>query len=277
MAYIRFLFDNIVDAATVTADPAADSAFPVTNLQLATERERVFRSTSTAQQDVKLTWAANQIANVAWETRNNATTSGTRQPRLYSDAAWSVNTAAPTASAAFVTSGLDVLDQNTYLQPDFRHLKHSVVYFTERSDIRSMIWRMADAANPDGYHEATKLLIGKYRELTYNPQVGDVELTQMSGDSGSRADDFSHIVDVGGKARRLVLNLAYVHEDNDQKWLLALGRYCGTNKEFGIDCYPGDDSADGIYNRMVGRLVSHPTGGPVQYGVQRGTLVFEET
>lgn len=278
MANLRFLIANIVDDATLTADPAMVESGGLTrlNLQKATERARTARTTSLASQDVKLTWAANQTANTMWLARNNMTTAGTLQPRLYSDAAWTTNTYAPTASAAFVTSSLDAIDSARYTERDFLHLKHTVIYFTERTDIRSAIARFVDAANADGYVEATKLLMGKYREVTYNPPVGNVELVQMDAGKGGRADDGSHIVDKSWKARRLTINLEHV-PDADVTWLLAMARYLGLDKECAVDLYPEDTSAKGIYNRAIVRIVSAPGIGPTQYGMHRNSLVLEET
>lgn len=277
MANLRILWFDVATVAngcTMTADPAMETTLPVTNLQKPTERGRVARTTGLSSQDVKLTWAANQTANCLVVSRNNLTASGTIQPRQYSDAAWSSATATPTASAAFVTSGLDA--RENIRDRDFRHLKNSFVYFTQRTDIRSFIARIADGLNPDGHMEATKLMLGKADELTLNPGVGEVELTQMDGGVASRADDGSHIVDKGWKARRLVLPLSYV-ADADLPMLYAAGRYLGLDKECAIDLYPSETGAEGIYNRMVCRLESAPGIGPVQYGINRNSFIFVET
>ncbi len=276
MANFRILAYNVVDAAAITADPAMAATLPVTNLQLDTERERVARTTSLASQDVKLTWAANQTVNAIALARTNLTTGGTKRDLLYSDAAWTTGIHDSTALAAFSTSGLGAIDVATYLDPDFDHLRNSVYYLSELTNVRSAIVRLADAANPDGYMQATRLFMGKYFEVTYNPEDGNAELTLMDSGSGSRADDGTHIVSKGWKARRLVINLNWV-PDADLPTLLAIGRYLGADRECFIDLYPGETGAKALYNRMACRLVQSPTLNPSAYLHHRKTMVFEET
>lgn len=280
MANLRILAYNIAETAngaTMTDSPAMEATLPVTNLQLQTERERTAQSTSLASQDVKLTYASNQSANCMGLTRTNLTTGGTLGPRLYSDAAWTTGIYTPAASVAFSTAGMSAIGAALYRGRDFSHLRNTMLYFAEQTTIRSAIARIADASNPDGFMSATKLWLGKYFELFYNPPVGSAELTLMDSSTGARADDGTDQVDKGWKARRLVINLDYVNDATDLAALLDIANYLGLNRECFVSLYPGEGGAKEIYNQMACRIKSAPTFGPVQYGVHRNSLVFEET
>lgn len=278
MPALRILARNLANTAVITASPAMveSGGISVENLGLDTERGRTARSTSAASQDLKLSWATNQSANMIAVARHNWTTSSTLREIIYPNADWTGTPLYdPGATAAFSTSGLDT-DIDVYTEHDFLMLKNTVRYFTALTTMKSLIARILDTSNPDGFLQQNRLFIGKYFEFTYNPDHGDVELQLMDESAHSRADDGTQHVDRKYKARRLTLNLNFV-PDADLPSLLALVRYLGKHGEAWVDLYPGVTSAKGLYNRMPCRLVDSPTFNPHQYGLHRNTLVFEET
>lgn len=274
MANLRILTRNIADTAVITASPAMSSTLPVTNLGKPTERARTARTTSLASQDIKLAWASAQKANMIALPRHNLTTAATLRTLGYSDSAWTTGILDTTALTAFSTSGLNT-DIDVHTERDFQHLKSSAQYFAEQTTMQSLIARIADAANPDGYMEANRLMIGKYFEVTYNPGHGVPDLTLMDASVMARADDGTQVVDKRWKGRRLVLNLDWI-PDTDVDDLLALARYLGTDKETWVSLYPGAGGALELYNQMACRLVDSPTFNPHQYGLHRNTMTFEE-
>ena len=250
------------------------TTLPVTNLGKPTERGRTARTTSLASQDVKLAWASNQKANMVAITRHNLTTAATLRTLGYSDAAWTSGILDTTALTAFSTSGLNT-DIDVYTERDFQHLKSSVQYFAEVTNLQSLIARIADAANPDAYMEANRLMVGKYFEVTYNPPFGSVELQQVDASVMGRADDGTQVVDKRAKWRRFTVRLDFVHDD-DLDDLLALERYLGTDKETWISLYPGAGGAKELYNQMACRIVDSPSMNPNQVGVHANSITFEE-
>lgn len=274
MANLRILTRNIADTAVITASPAMSTTLPVTNLGKPTERGRTARTTSLASQDVKLAWASNQKANMVAITRHNLTTAATLRTLGYSDAAWTSGILDTTALTAFSTSGLNT-DIDVYTERDFQHLKSSVQYFAEVTNLQSLIARIADAANPDAYMEANRLMVGKYFEVTYNPPFGSVELQQVDASVMGRADDGTQVVDKRAKWRRFTVRLDFVHDD-DLDDLLALERYLGTDKETWISLYPGAGGAKELYNQMACRIVDSPSMNPNQVGVHANSITFEE-
>ncbi len=275
MANLRILARNIADTATLTASPAMSTTLPVTNLGKPTERGRTARTTSLASQDVKLAWPSAQKANMIAVARHNLTTAATLRTLGYSDVAWTTGILDTTALTAFSTAGLNT-DIDVYTERDFLPLKTSVQYFTEQTTLQSLIARLADAANPDGYLEANRLFVGKYFEVTYNPPEGTVQLQQMDASAKGRADDGTQIVDKRWKARRLSLAVEFI-PDADMPSMLAIERYVGTDKEFFVSLYPGAGGALELYNQMACRLVESPNSGPRLYGHHSTAFVFEET
>lgn len=276
MARIRILARNIVDTATASASPAMSTTLPVTNLQRQTERARTARTTGLSSQDIKLTWSANQKANMLAVTRHNWSSSATLRTLGYSDAAWTTgNGLDTTALAAWSTSGL-ATDWDVYTEADFKGYRNSAQYFSEFTDVRSAIARIADGSNSDGYIEQTRLWMGKYFEFSYNPPGGGVDLELMDGSIAGRADDGSHIVDKRWKARQLTLNLENI-PDADLPSVFAILRYLGLDRECFVSLYPGLGGAKEIYNQMACRVVQNPAIGPKTYGLHKTTVVFEET
>lgn len=275
MANVRILGRNRADeASSISASPSMLATLPEDNLILPTERERVARSTSTAQQTISLAWSSDQTANMVAITRHNGTTSRTQRSVLYQNGSPQI-LHDTTALAAFSTSGLDT-ELVDHTSQDWRGLKNTVQYFTLQTLLRSLDVIIADAANPDNYIEQTRLWVGKYFEFEYNPGHGDVPLTLMDSTKQGRADDGSQIVDKGYRARRLVLNLALV-SDNDLPSLLELAQRVGQFGECFIDLYPETTGAKHLYNMMACRLVDSPTFNQEQYGWAKNTMTFEET
>lgn len=277
MSNLRILARNLADTATLTAAPACVETGGLTaaNLQKQTERGRTARTTSLASQDMKLSWPTAQKANMIAFTRHNWTTAATLQALLYSGVDWTSSIYAGSALNAFSTAGLNT-DIDIYTESDFAMLRNSAQYFAEVTTMKSAIARIADAANPDGYIEQTRLWIGKYFELSTDPGYGAVEMTLMDDSKSARADDGSQIVNKNWKARRLSINLEFVN-DTDLPSLLAIERYLGLDKECFVSLYPGDGGAKELYHMMACRIVSSPSLGPVQFGVHKNSLVFEET
>lgn len=276
MPNIRVLARNLVDEATsIIATAAAASGYPVTNLQRDTERGRTFRSGGLSSQDIALAFPSDVKANMAGFTRHNWSTASTFRQQLYAAGSPTAASYDGTPLTGFSTSGLDT-DLDVYTERDFAHLRNSVQYFTERTDVREARSTVADAANADGYIEMTRMWFGKYFEFTYNAEHGDFQMTQDDASVAGRADDGSHIVDKRWKARKLSLNIRLV-PDTDLPTVLAIARRIGRDKECFVSVYPGAGGAKELYNQGAFRLVQSPTFDPHTYGYHKFMMSFEET
>lgn len=275
MPNLRILARNMAEArngGSISSTPAMLPSLPVDNLILPTERGRTARSTSLAAQAITISFDANRKINAIAFSRVNWTTASTLRSRVRDGAVATLYDT--TALAGYSTTGLDT-DVDDYTDDDFVENKNTVQYITEQTTSRSILCDIADAANPDGYIEQTKVFAGKYLELTYNP--GGLEFTPMDASVAGRADDGSHLVDKRWKAKQVVLNLEAIPEDSDLATLLAISRYLGKDGECFLDPYPTSETAKGIYARGAYRLVDSPTFNAYQYGVQKNTMRFEGT
>lgn len=275
MANIRIIARNFAEArngGSIASSPSMLAGLPVDNLILPTERGRTARSTSLAAQAVTLALAAGQSINAIAFGRHNWTTASTLRARFYNVTPTLLLDG--TALAGFSTTGLDT-DIDVYTDDDFKENKNTVQYFATQAAVRSILFDIADASNPDGYIEQTKLFAGKYFEPTIS--ATGLEFTMMDASVSGRADDGSHIVDKRYKVKQLVLSLDAILEGTDLATMMGMARYLGKDGECFVDPYPTSATAQGIYARGAYRLVDSPTFNPHQYGVFKNTMRFEGT
>lgn len=259
------------DASSISASPALLATKDEGNLILPIERGRTARTTSTAAQTITVDFAADIKAMAVAFARHNWTDDSTLRSRLYDSGASILKDT--TALPGFVTSGLDT-DVDDYLADYFRGKKNTVQYFDLVSTARQSVHDWADAANPDGYMEATKLFIGKYFEVTYNPT--SVELTEGSASTFGRADDGTPHFDKRYRSRTIVVTLEAIPNATDLITLEAIADILGEGGECFIDLYPHDTGSMGIRGRGSFRLMSSPWTHQ-QYGHHKGTMRFEES
>ncbi len=279
MANIRLSGRNIAADATLSVSPALVSGLGVENL-LTEDRWQMARSTyapgsgvTTAQQ-IKLSWSGDQSASMVWLRMINFTTAATVQVQHYSDSAWTTQIYDSTALAAFSASGLNTsLDDHT--SRDFRHLKNFVLYYSLLTTIRSTKISILDAANPDGYVEASGLGVAQYIEPAYNPAFGGVQM--MPGDASVQgaAADGTVRTHKRYKARKLAIDLEWIHDD-DLADLLAWVDYMGLDKQFFVDLYPEVAGALGLRHRGVFKLQSIEALTPHNFGLHRNSLPMIE-
>jgi hypothetical protein len=274
---------NLIDTSTVITSALYTylATQPVTNIGLPTQRGRTARTGGAAPLgtaglgNLSADVLSQKTASMMAITRHNLHLAiATWAPALYSDVYITI-TYNPGAVAAFNPTGLDALDVDT--EADFRCLRNSVYYFPRRTDIRASQFTIVDATNPDGFLEFNKWWLGEYHELKYDPPFGNLDSTYMDASVQGRADDGTMYVDKKWKARRIVLRLDFIDDVADLAWLLAAARYLGKDKECWLDVYPDDTGPKGLYHRGAFRLVDSPTFNPVQVGLHKNTMTFEET
>lgn len=268
MATLRILAKNIIESATVTASPACVASLPESILLLPTERGRATRSTSTAAQTFEFEWASDQTVNMIGFTRFNLRTTGTLRS-LFTGATSPDVVYDSGAVAAFSTSGLNTVIDD-YTSDDFRELKNKGFYFTQGS-ARNLQVTAADATNPDGFLEITKIFAGQYFEPTFHPS--GLEFTFKDASIQDEADDGTMVVDKRWSARMVTVNLDAILDPTESATMLSLSRYLGKYGECWLDPYPEDTTAKGIYARGAYRLIDSPAFGQ-QYGYNKAVLRF---
>lgn len=236
MANIRFSFRNHADTAVLTSNYSFATNLPLTNLQRQ-ERYRTARTTTAADHEYKLAWAAPVTVAMAATRLHNFTSAVTIATPTYSDAAFTTSIAANAAANAFAYTGFDGNDILTEI--DFRLLKNTARYLTSSSSVQSMKFVVANSANPDGYFDISRLWVGDYFEMFYQLPYGGGGFKFDDFSVQGRAFDGSVITDRGPQGRRLELSASQCKSTDWAKLLSGL-RYVGKHRDLFVSVFPGD-------------------------------------
>ncbi len=255
---LRIITPNDGDSATLTADPALVATLPVTNLQDAS-RARVARTTSTASQQIKGVWSAAKIISACALVRHNLTSAATWRLQLYTAADWTglaydsgAILACPPKALNDLEWGVEPLGASLFTG---WALAFSSMWFTA-VNARSFIVTLADAANPAGYMEASRLFIGRYLEPQYNYDWG-IKLAWREDTTQERTEGGTLRSDGFDPYRRMsfrVANLSPSDRPKFQEW----ARRDGLRTDVFVSAYPGDGSALERDHGMAAKLVSSP-------------------
>jgi len=273
MANLRICVRNIFDTATLSASPALVTTLPETNLQTQ-ERFKTARSTSTASQDIKASWASAQSMNFIHTRMHNHTAAAQHRDRTYTDSAWTTGVVDNAAANCFAYTGFG--DDDVLTETDFRLIKNSTRFITLVTNMQSYIKTITDAANPDGYHDISRLYGGKYKEFTYNPPHGGAPLTIEDYGSQDRVYDGSLISDKGAKGRRLEITQPQMPAA-DWAALLAMLRYAGKDKDIFVSLFPADGTYLEAYFQGLFKLAEPSAFDRHMYGMAQTRLLFIES
>lgn len=237
-ANLRILYDDKIQGATLSASPALASTLPVDNLKTLA-RSEVARSTSTASQDIlgNLAASASCTCFVLW--RHNLTADATIRLRLYSAADQGGtelydSTAVPALMAdpfgALLGSGDGMGEWQQMAQA-------SVLYFLPVSAL-SFKLTIADASNPDGYFQASRLMLGAYWEPSQGADYGpEFQWIDDSVQARSAAGTLRTPVP-RGPVRQVTLSLSSLSRA-DATALAAIAGRVGRRREMWFSLYPG--------------------------------------
>jgi hypothetical protein len=273
MPNLRILPRNIGDTAALAASPVLASSLPVTNLQTQ-PRLSVARTTGVASQVIQGTWATNQRATMVALCRHNLTTAATWRVQLYSDVGLTAQIADSGTVTAFPGTGLTTQDDPTDV--DARGMKNSVYYFALLTTVKGFKITITDAANPDGYFEASRLFIGEYFEPTRQPSFGAESFAHVTATSQARSDGGSLYSDRGADWRRETFDLDQLDATADIPWMLWLLRYCGKHRDVWFSFYPGAGNAQEIYHQGQFKFVDLGPLEPHFYNLHRSRVTLEE-
>lgn len=277
MANIRLIVKNIFDTATLTESPALVSTLPIANVQRQ-ERNKVARTTSTASQDWKASWATAQRMNAIAICKSNFTAAAQQRTRTYTDTAWTTGVVDNAAADCLNITSLSRLD--VYTDADFAHMKNSVRYPSLVTNMQSLNLSTTDASNPDGYMQISRIFAGEYFEFRYHVPFGGALVTTRDMGTQARMDGGDLVSDKRPKYRRWELNANFcMGGASGSEWqeLLAIQRYCGYDKDLFLDVYPGDDTFLGLYNRALVKFVELNPFDRFFADTAQQRLVLEET
>ncbi|OSM04138.1 hypothetical protein MAIT1_03587 [Magnetofaba australis IT-1] len=253
---------------------------PVTHLQ-DLRRQRMMRTVDAAGHVITATWSAPQRISCIGLFGHNMRKSNARwRVELFSDAAWTTSVydsgLVPLCQAKgfrALTWRVDAWRATIFSDRD---AAFSVQWLEESFAIQSLHITLSDAANPDGYLEAYRLLAGLHWQPTQGPaygatlQVDDpTELTQTAG--GTLA-----AVSRGAPTRRLSLELRWMTRDADARRLVEMLTNQGKRKQMLLSLFPGAGSGEEIDHTILGRLSDSPQIAIVHPQRARAKLTFTE-
>lgn len=242
MANLRIVPLNHWDAATLSTSVAPATGFPIINTQNTT-RNLTCRTTSNAAQNWLGTWSAgvSRTATFLGIFLHNAVASlasaATIRAQFYSDAAWTTQIYDTTAlSANNITTPTDVFDFGIGSNDPFLGTWPYWIWFAETTAFRSV--KISFASIPGTYFEASRIVIGKHLEVTYNPAYGDT-LKWLDNSTAGRSRGGSLRRNRGATWRVMDNALPWIPEAQRAAWL-DIQRMCGTSVDFVHSLYPTD-------------------------------------
>lgn len=148
------------------------------------------------------------------------------------------------------------------------------LYFTGGSTT-SITISISDPTNPDGYIEASRLIVGDYWEPTYNADIGaSAGVTDMT--TSSRSDAGDSIADRSYRFRTMDIALSTL-TTADRATLFKLLRSSGKSRGMFVSLYPQSTDAELERDHQMYCKLSDLSKISMQYiNMFSGTLAFEE-
>jgi hypothetical protein len=243
----RILADDLILAATLSASPSLESTLPVGNLRTL-ERSEVARSTSASDQVISGNFAASSPVSCCVLWRHNLTTAATWRLELFN----AINQGGTkvydsTAVAAFFADPLEALladygaDLGEWEQP----AQAAVLYFQEVT-ARSFRLTLSDSANPAGYLQASRLMIGAYWEPSIGADYGHEFQWVDPSVQARAASGVLRTPIVRGPVRQLSFDCSQLSMADSAALTRIIGRI-GLRAGVWISLYPGWTALDSQY------------------------------
>jgi hypothetical protein len=273
---LRVIVENEADDATLTASPALVSTLPVTNLQ-EPSRALVARTTSLATQDINGALSSARIISACAMTRHNLTSVGTWRLRLYSDAAWATLVydsgnvvAAPGKALGDIEWGVDALGASMF---DGWEHTFSTMWFAPVA-AQSFKITLSDAANPDGYIQASRLYVGRYLEPMINFEW-EYSLTWAEATTLERTAGGTLRSDGQEPYRRIAIQLNDL-TDSDRPKFADWARKRGLRGDVFVSLFPQNGTQLERDHSMAAKLVASPEIKGRAVDLHGGEFILEE-
>lgn len=257
---MRIIADNLVDIATLTANPAVVATLPVTNLQKLAH-SKTMRTTSTADQEIKMTFASDKVFTAFAMLRHNLTSSATWRIQIYSDAAWTTQVfdsadtlALPGKALGDLLWGVEPLGVTLFTGWAFAF---STMWLSSAVNGRSVKITIKDSTNPAGYFDVGRLFAGSHIESNINPKQG-MDLKWIDPSKQSRTSGATlYSEQIGEPYRELQIDLDALSPESRSK-LNEASRQVGMRKDIFISVFPGYGGAIERDYTLQGKFVKTP-------------------
>lgn len=274
---MRLLFQNLVDAATLEASPAMHYAAPVTNLQ-EQAREKVARTYDLSTQTIDVTLEQPDTISACVLYRGNFTSAATWRVKVYDTAAM--------ATLLYDSGDSDLAAPKTLGDLDWGVDPLGASLFDGWGYTFAALWfapvvggfvriTLDDAANPDGYMQASRLFIGPYVEPGGMPLVGGLRLTWRDTSKLSRTDGGTLRTEAGVQYRALEV-AGELMPEVDRNALSAMARDNGLRGDLYVSVFAEEGNARERDYQMQAKLIATDPIGMRLYGYTEQALRFEE-
>jgi hypothetical protein len=256
MANMRIVYNNIANKTSELLASTTSGTLTAANL-LTELKGQVHRSTGTSV-TYTARWTSDQKVGCVALPCTNLTATATMRVRLYT------NTAATTLSSdTGTTTAVPGFNLDPNLWPTARNANSfafgggvkAVRWFTAQpANIRAIIIDIVDTANPAGYIDCSRLVVGEYWSPTYNIQNG-VQLEIVDNSQTSRRDSGDLITDRSFVYDNLSFDFSLL-TDTDKNTLTRIFRNVGTHDNIFVSLFPADASSvtqhdSAIYGKRI--------------------------
>jgi hypothetical protein len=240
MSNMRIVYDNVANATSQLTASTTSGTLVAANL-LTELKGQVHRSTGTSV-TYTARWNSNQRVGCVALPCTNLTAAATMRVRLFSD----TNATALVADSG-TTIAVPGFNLDPKLWPTARNANSfafgggvkAVRWFTTRpANIRAVVIDLVDTANPAGYIDSSRLVVGDYWSPTYNIQNG-VQLEVFDNSQTSRRDSGDLITDRSFVYDNLTFDFSLL-TDSDKNALLRIIRNVGTHDNIFVSLFPED-------------------------------------
>jgi hypothetical protein len=240
---MRIVYDNVTNATSQLTASTTSGTLVAANL-LTELKGQVHRSTGTSV-TYTARWTLNQRVGCVALPCTNLTATATMRVRLFSDTDATVLVSDSGTAVAVPGFNLD-----PKLWPTARNANSfafgggvkAVCWFTSQpTNIRAVVIDLVDTANPAGYIDSSRLVIGDYWSPTYNIQNG-VQLEVVDNSETSRRDSGDLVTDRSFVYDNLSFDFSLL-TDLDKNNLLRIVRNVGTHDNIFVSLFPSDPSA----------------------------------
>lgn len=244
-ANMRLVAKNTVDDTRCVLTCSATPTLPLDNVK-SRIRSRITRIPSASAFEVKATFGGDSVriaqAAALW---TNLDIDATWRLQGYSDAAWTTQVIdSGTVSCIDATAlgdldfGVDPLGSNIF--DPFYGQNFALMWFAE-TVVASWKLTITNTTNAAGYIDISRLIVGKYFEITYNPAYGlklgwKEQTTLWETDGGSPRSD------AGTPYRVMTFDLQLIPEADRQKWMDII-RYVGMRRDLFVAVMPEGSAA----------------------------------
>lgn len=242
MPNIRIVYDNVADRTSSLTASTTSGTLVASNLQTDLKTQ-VHRSNGTSV-TYTAKWSGNQTVGCVTLPCTNLTASATMRVRLYSDT---------NATALVSDTGTNIaipgFNLDASLWPTARNANSfaygggvkAVAWFTNQpTNVRAVVIDLVDSANPAGYIDSSRLVIGAYWSPTYNIQNG-IQFDITDNSLTSRRDSGDLVADRSFSYDTFTFDFSIL-PDSDKNQLIKILRNVGVYKNIFVSLLPGDTS-----------------------------------